>query len=133
MSTPLIEEKLTYSIIGCGYEVYKDLGFGFREHVYKMALERLLLGKGHRVGREVSVPVFFRGDVLTTDRLDMIVDDKVVVEVKASYRLPIEAGGQLLSYLRCTNIEVGLLLHFGPKQFGRFRLVASNEFKLRDA
>lgn len=128
-----IEEALTYSIIGAGYEVYKELGFGFREHVYVMALERVLLARGHRVGREVSVPIFFQGIELTTDRMDMIVDDKVVVETKARHKLPPESSGQLLGYLRCTNLEVGLLLHFGPKGFGRFRLVASNEYKLRRA
>ena len=126
-----IEADLTYSIIGAGYDVYRELHFGFREHVYVMALERLLLAKGHRVGREVSVPVFFQGIELTTDRLDMLVDDKVVVEVKATHRLQPEASRQLLSYLRCTNLEVGLLLHFGPSGFGRFRLVASNEYKTR--
>ena len=77
--------------------------------------------------------MFFRGEVLTTDRLDILVDEKVVVEVKASYQLPPGSSDQLLSYVRCTNLEVGLLLHFGPKGFGRFRMVASNEFKMRRA
>lgn len=131
MGLDLIEERLTYSIIGAGYDVYRELGFGFREHVYKMALERVLLGKGHRVGREVRVPVFFRGVELTTDRMDILVDEKIVVEVKASRDLPSDSVPQLLSYLKGTNLEVGLLLHFGPKRLGRHRLVASNEFKLR--
>jgi GxxExxY protein len=126
-----LEQELTYSIIGAGYDVYRELNFGFREHVYAMALERLLLARGHRVGREVSIPVFFQGQELTTDRLDMLVDAKVVVEVKSTHKLPPEASRQLLCYLRCTNLEVGLLLHFGPRGFGRFRLVASNEYKVR--
>src|SRR5687767_12178628 len=101
-----IEEQLTYSIIGAGYDVYRELYFGFREHVYVMALERVLLAKGHRVGREVSVPVFFQGQELTSDRLDILVDDKVVVEVKATHKLPPHSSRQLLSQLRCTNLEV---------------------------
>ena len=133
MTSGYLEEQLTYSIIGCGFEVYNELGFGFREHVYKMALERLLRAKGHLVGREVRVPVFLHGEVLTNDRIDMIIDEKVVVEVKSSYRLPPEGSAQLLSYLRSTSLEVGLLLHFAPKQLGCFRFVASNEFKLRPA
>lgn len=83
MTSRYVEEELTYSIIGSGYDVYNELRFGFREHVYVMALERLLIARGHRVGREVSVPVYFQGIELTTDRLDMLVDEKVVVEVKS--------------------------------------------------
>jgi GxxExxY protein len=130
-SASYVEEELTYSIIGSAYDVYNELRFGFREHVYVMALERLLIARGHRVGREVSVPVFFQGVELTSDRLDMIVDDQVVVEVRSTSRLTADASRQLFSDLRGTNLEVGLLLHFGPKGLGRFRLIASNELKSR--
>ena len=125
----LIEKELVYSVVGAAFEVYNELGFGFREHVYTLALERELLARGHRVAREVNVRVFYKGLELTTDRMDMVVDEKLIVETKATRERPKGAGEQLLSYLRATNLEVGLLLHFGPNCLDRLRLVASNEFK----
>jgi GxxExxY protein len=126
MTQGLIEEDLTYSVIGAGFEVYNTLGFGFLEHVYIMALERELRARGHRVAREYAVVVHYKGEELAMQRLDMVVDDKLIVEVKAAYDLQREAPRQLYNYLRATTFEVGLLLHFGPKGLGRFRLVSSN-------
>ena len=74
-SGPLLEEALTESVIGSFYDVYNELGFGYRELVYSLALERDLVAKGHRVDREVAVIVYFRGDPLVRQTLDMIVDD----------------------------------------------------------
>ena len=59
-----IQEELTRSVIGAFYEVYNTLVFGFKEHIYSLALERELRSRGHRVGREVSVIVFYKGDEL---------------------------------------------------------------------
>ena len=112
---PLIEEALTQAVIGAFYEVYNTLGFGFLEHLYVMALERELRARGHRVAREVSVRVLYKGDELGTQRLDMIVDDKLVVETKSTFDLHKAAERQVYNYLRATGLEVGLLLHFGPK------------------
>jgi GxxExxY protein len=111
----LIEEALTRSIIGAFYTVYTKLGFGFLEHLYVKALERELRARGHTVAREVCVRVMYDGEELGTQRLDMIVDGKVVVEIKSTYELHKAAVRQLFSYLRGTTLEVGLLLHFGPE------------------
>ena len=111
----LLEAEITRDVIGAFYDVYNILGFGFLEFVYSLALERELLRRGRTVGREVSVPVTYRGELLTTQRVDMIVDDKVVVEIKSSLGLPPTARLQTLNYLRATELEVGLLLHFGPE------------------
>lgn len=111
----LILEDLTCSIIGAFYEVYNTLGFGFLEHIYVLALERELRARGHVVRRQVGVRVHYKGEELGLQRLDMIVDDMVVVEVKSSYDLHPAARRQLFNYLRGSNLEVGLLLHFGPK------------------
>ena len=80
----LIEEALTYSVIGAFFEVYNTLGFGFLEHLYVLALERELIVRGHRVRREVKVDVWYKGKILARQRLDMIVDDKLIVEVKST-------------------------------------------------
>lgn len=123
--TELIQVGTTGDVIGAFFEVYNALGFGFLEHVYSLALERELMSRGRLVGREVSVPIFYKGDTITSQRVDMIVDERVVVEIKSTYVLPPAAKRQTLNYLRATNIEVALLLHFGPEaKF--YRLVHSN-------
>lgn len=114
-TSKLIEEALTRSAIGAFYEVYNTLGFGFLEHFYVAALERELVARGHRVAREVTVRVAYKGETLGVQRLDMIVDAKLVIETKSGSQLHKAAARQLYNYLRATNIEVGLLLHFGPK------------------
>jgi GxxExxY protein len=121
----LVDEALTGSVIAAFFEVYNALGFGFLEHLYAMALERELVRRGHRVGREVWVPVRYRGELLGKQRLDMIVDERLIVESKSTYELHKAARRQLFNYLRAANLEVGLLLHFGPEP--RFyRLYCSN-------
>jgi GxxExxY protein len=111
----LIHESLTQSVIGTFYEVYNTLGFGFLEHIYIMALERELRSRGHQVRGEVGVCVMYKGEELAYQRMDMIVDDKLIIETKSTYELHPGAKRQLYNYLRATNLEVGLLLHFGPE------------------
>ena len=124
----LIEEGLTQSIIGAFYTVYRVLGFGFLENLYSAAMECELAKRGHQVAREVLVPVYYREDLIGYQRLDLLVDDRVIVENKATERLSVMAEPQLYSYLRGTNLEVGLLLHFGPEP--KFhRLVHSRKHK----
>ena len=121
----LLQEELTHSVIGAFYEVYNELGFGFLEHLYAVALERELLQRGHRVAREVNIEVMYKGEPLGTQRLDLVVDDVLVVEIKSTAQLHRAAPRQLLNYLRATRLEVGLLLHFGPEpKF--YRVVSSN-------
>ena len=124
-SHSLIERELTGSVIGAFFEVYNALGYGFLEHLYMSALEREMLVRGHRVAREALVRVMYKGAELGTQRLDMLVDEKLVVEAKSTYKLSDAAPRQLYNYLRATNLEVGLLLHFGPRP--RFyRLICPN-------
>jgi GxxExxY protein len=111
----LAEQALTQSIIGAFFEVYNTLGYGFREPVYTTALERELIARGHKVAREVQLRVFYKGDRIAWQRIDMLIDDKVIVELKAAEVLPLNATRQLENYLRGSQIEVGLLLHFGPR------------------
>ena len=121
----LLEENLTRSIIGAFYEVYNTLGFGFLEHLYVLALEQELLSRGHMVSRQVSVPVFYKGRQLGCQRLDMIVDDKVIIEIKSTFDLHPAAHRQLRSYLQGTKLQLGFLLHFGPEaKF--YRVISTN-------
>jgi len=114
-SQPLIEEELTSSAIGAFFEVYNTLGFGFLEHVYVRALEIELRRRGHRVGRQVGVQIMYKGEEIAYQRLDLIVNDKLIIEAKSTYDLRKGARRQVYNYLRATNLEVGLLFHFGPE------------------
>jgi GxxExxY protein len=80
-----------------------------------MALERELRWRGHDVGREVYVPIHYKGEELTRQRIDMLVDGRLVVETKATVELHKSAHRQIYSYLCATGLQVGLLLHFGPE------------------
>jgi GxxExxY protein len=113
--TQLMEEALSKSVIGAFYEVYNTLGYGYYEHFYILALEIELKLRGHQVAREVRFPVVYKGHFLGWQRVDMVVDDKLIVESKATQELHRGAPRQLFSYLHGSRFELGFLLHFGPE------------------
>jgi GxxExxY protein len=115
MGKPLLEEKLTGSIIGAFYEVYDDVGFGFMESNYQRAMRIELELRGHHVVREHPVHTFYKGVQTGFYRVDLLVDDRVIVEVKSTKFLHESADRQLMHYLKGTRFKVGLLLHFGPR------------------
>ena len=124
----LLHEELTKSIIGAFFAAYDTLGFGFSERVCAGGLCIELQKRGHRVAREVSVPVFYDGIQIARYSIDFVVDELVVLEIKASRAITEADHAQLRNYVRCTPLEVGLLMHFGPKpKF--YRCIASREFK----
>jgi GxxExxY protein len=127
----LIEEELTRSVIGVFFSVHRALGFGFLEHVFAAAIERELLRRGHRVDRELNVLVRYDGAEIAHQRLDMVVDDKVVIEIKSTEHLHRDAKRQLYNYLRATRFEVGLLLHFG-RSAKFYRVICSNREHARE-
>ena len=110
-----MEEKLTESVIGSFFDVYNTLGFGFLENVYLTALEIGLAAKGHAVRREAALPIHYKCRRIAMYRADLVVDDVLILEVKSAAMLPPASERQLLNYLRATNLQVGLLLHFGPE------------------
>ena len=126
----LLHEELTDKILKCFYAVYNELGYGFLESVYEEALFIALTEAGLKVGRQALLTVWFRGKAIKGFQADLIVEDKVILEIKAVRVFEPAHDAQLLNYLRATEIEVGLLLNFGPKpEFNR--LVFDNSRKLR--
>jgi GxxExxY protein len=111
----LIERETTDHVIGAFFEVYNGLGFGFLERIYADALEFELLARSRKIQREVATPIWYKGKQLSSQRVDMIVDDRVLLEIKSTHVLPPTAERQLLNYLRASSLPVGLLLHFGPQ------------------
>ena len=127
---PLLEAATTGAIIDAFRDVHRAFGFGYREYIYSLALERDLIAKGCRVDREVGLMVYYRGEPLAPQTVDMIVNERVIVENKATERLRADTPSQLFSYLCSTNIEVGLVLHFGREAVFH-RIVCENRFKRR--
>jgi GxxExxY protein len=108
-------DEFTHSIIGAFYSVYNTFGYGLLESVYANAMTIELRSRGHWVEREVWVDVLYKGHRVARQRLDMVSDRLVILEVKATEQLPPFARRQLLNYLRVTPLELGLILHFGPE------------------
>ena len=111
----LLERRLTGAIIASFYRVYDELGFGFLESVYVSALLVELTARGIRAQREALIDVYYRGVEVGHFRADLLVEGKVIVEIKASLAITEADRKQVLNYLRGTSLELGLLLHFGPK------------------
>lgn len=124
----LLLEDLTRKAIGGFYIVYSSLGYGLLENAYVGALFVQLTRMGLSVRREVPVDAFFEGVPVGHYRIDLLVNDQLIIEVKAGRMLSEDDERQLRNYLRCSRLEVGLLFLFGPKpKFRRF--VYSNDRK----
>ena len=108
-------QVLTRKIIGVFYDVYNELGAGFLESVYQKSLALALESAGFKVCSRVDIPVWFRGQQVGQFEADLLVENCVLLELKAARALDPAHEAQLLNYLRATNIEVGLLLNFGPR------------------
>ena len=109
----MTDSDITYEVRGSIYDVYKELGPGLLESVYEEALIFEIKQRGLNVERQVKVPVVYKGNVLETDlRLDLIVEDKVIVELKSVEEMKKVFAKQPLTYLRLMNKKVGLLVNF---------------------
>lgn len=129
--TPLKHSAVTDRIIGVFYDVYNELGNGFLESTYAEAMVIALNQSGLRAIREVPVPVWFRGKKIGQYFADMVVDNTVLLELKAARSLESAHEAQLLHYLRATEIEVGLLLNFGLRPQFRRLLFDNDRKKIR--
>jgi len=108
-------DKLTEKIIGCAIEVHRQLGPGLLESIYESALSIELEAAGITFQRQVGVPVNYRGKLIGEHRVDLIVENSVVVELKSVDRFDPVFEAQILTYLRVTNLKVGLLINFNSR------------------
>ena len=118
----MIEDKLTYRIIGCAMKVHRILGSGFQEVIYQRALGIEFERAGIVFGREVDHPIFYRGAVIGTRRADFIVESLVVVELKALTALEAVHIAQAKNYVEAYDFEIGLLINFGAQRLEYKRL-----------
>jgi GxxExxY protein len=108
-----MDREYTYRVLGCVYEVYKQLGPGLMESIYEAALTKELRMNGFEVNNQVEVPVYYKGEKICHDmRLDLIIDNKIILELKSivEYRKLFEK--QLFTYLKLMNCELGYVINF---------------------
>jgi GxxExxY protein len=123
-------QELTEKIIGVFYDVYNELGHGYLESVYEHSMAIALSEAGLQVVQQAPITVHFRGQIVGNFCADLLVNNLVIIELKAARTLESAFEAQLLNYLRATDIEVGLLMNFGPKPEFK-RLLYDNERKAR--
>ena len=128
--TGLIHGSISRLVLQEFFHVYRELGHGLPEAIYQEAMTRALRCLDVRAEREVPLRVYFRGLAIGSFRADLIVEQVLLLELKAVERILEAHRAQLLTYLRVSDIEVGLLLNFGPQPDFR-RVVCSNARKVR--
>lgn len=126
----LLHNELTSLILKTYYEVYNELGYGFLEKVYQNALLIELKSKGLQVTPNKKIKVYYKGENVGDYYADIIVNDTVILELKAAEYIIDQFENQLLNYLKGTNCEIGLLLNFGKKPEFR-RKIYENKRKNR--
>lgn len=114
--------ELTRSVIGCAMEVHRTLGPGFQEVIYQRSLAVEMERTGLVFARELEMPLFYKGVAVGSRRVDFLVGDNVLIELKALHELTETHFAQLINYLEAYRLEVGLLLNFGERslRFKRF-------------
>lgn len=117
-----IDDPLTYKIIGCAMNVHKQLGNGFQEVIYQRALEIEFNKSKLAFSREQEIPVLYDEIMIGTRRVDFLVDDSVLVELKALSKLEDVHLAQGLNYLTAFKLDKGLLINFGGKSLEVKRL-----------
>ena len=118
----MVFEELTGKILEAGFEVSRELGAGFLESVYEKALFVALIQKGINAVCQVPLNVKFRGVIVGEFYADMLVEGKVLIELKAVSRIISEHKAQTINYLKATGIEIGLLINFGNPKLEYYRL-----------
>lgn len=117
-------KDLTYEIIGTAMEVHNELGNGFLENVYEEALCYELEQRGIPFQSQVEIDIYYKDHLISKKyRTDIIVDDKVIVEIKATSGLTRVDEAQLMHYLKATKYRVGLLLNFGKEKLEKRRII----------
>jgi GxxExxY protein len=120
-------ERITEKIIGCAYQVYNQMGFGFLESVYEKCMDIELQCAGLKTDLQQPITVYYSGQVVGEFVADIIVEDVVIVELKSVSRIVKAHEVQLVNYLVATERDVGLLLNFGEKEVEVKRKVRSLE------
>lgn len=123
INTDLLYADITYRIRGAIFSVYNELGYGHKEQVYQKALAKELKERNIQYKKEVSLNVKYKGEKVGNYRPDFIIENKVILELKAVEFASKTFETQLLHYLKTTNYNLGLLVNFGSSNLGIKRII----------
>jgi GxxExxY protein len=126
-------DRLTERVIGCAYRVSNQLGIGFVEKVYENAHAHEMRKDGLRVAQQYPIKVIYDGVIVGEFSADLLVEDRVLVELKAVSELTVEHMAQALNYLRATGLEACLLINFGKSRIQIRHLHPSPNWKTAKA
>nr|WP_315141320.1 GxxExxY protein [uncultured Flavobacterium sp.] len=126
--TEILHKELSESILKVFYDVYNELGYGFLEKVYQNAMYLELKSLGFKVEHQRQIKVYYKNEVVGDFFADLLINDVIILELKACDSLVKSHYVQTLNYLKATNIEIGLLLNFGEKPEIK-RLIFTNNRK----
>ena len=126
-------EDLSYKIRGCAFRVYNALGFGHKENIYCEALKSEFEKGGIQLEREKALPVFYQGKKVGTYRPDFIIENKILIEIKAVSFMPQNYETQLTYYLKGTDYKLGFLINFGSRRLDIRRRVWTPSYQRESA
>lgn len=109
----LLYPKLSYLIIGCAFDVYNAIGSGYHEKYYQKALIEAFKEKGIAFKTEISFPIRYKNKIIGSKRLDFLIDEKIIVELKKGNNFSKSHIDQILEYLRTQHLKLGILINFG--------------------
>ena len=121
----ILYKELSFAVIGAAMEVHKILGPGFLEAVYQLALEKELTLRNIPFQHQVELPVTYKGDLVGLYKADLIVDNKIVLEIKGISKLNASHEAQALHYLAATGLQLAILINFGMSSLEYRRVVKS--------
>ena len=124
-STNIIYPDLSYKIMGAIFEVHKTLDRRFKESIYEKALIKELTLRGFKIEVQKSIPVIYKGEKVGLHKLDLVVEDKLVIELKAVEAFSPHHRNQLLSYLKAGGYKLGILVNFSKSKVEYSRVVVT--------
>lgn len=124
----LLHKKITDDILKVYFDIYNHLGYGFLEKVYQNAMYFELQKKGYKVEAQKSIKVYLKGQLIGEYYADLLIEDRIIIELKACELLMSVHVAQLMNYLKATKVEVGLLLNFGEELEFK-RIIYTNDRK----
>lgn len=119
----LLYPELSYTIIGCAFDVYNSLGSGYHEKYYQKALIEAFTERGIKFQTEISFPIDYKGKIIGRKRLDFLVDSKVVVEIKKGNNFAKSHIDQVLEYLRTNHLKLAIIINFGSQGVAFKRII----------
>jgi len=129
MEDKLVYKELSYKIVGILFEVYNQLGYGYKERCYEKAIERYLVHKKIDYKRQAPYKVRVQGKIICRQYIDFIIDDKIILEIKKGHNFAKQNMDQVKQYLQVTGLKLAILANFMPNEVKFIRVLNPNNLQ----